>query len=1006
MRDARSRRDGTRRGRPQHGRLRPLSGRRGARTAVVALSLLLAPVLGLVLARTAMAAPHEVVVTSSSWSGGNDSNPGNGVCANAAGACTLRAAISEVNALPASFGEVVIRVAASVGAQGSNTPITGSGDPNASANFMRTGAVGFQTSGALFSVTRSNVTIDLDNRLSLNFSGTDAGENAVFFVDAANVQLLNIDQPLSSGTSFIFGPNAHDVVLDGGANGIRSRARTQNWNPERFVIFREGTSDITVRGYDLQGFFNDQASAGLFMFNGFTAASAQSPIRNITIEDIDVVNPPGTAGACGGSSAVGCRARLTSFVGTSHTAADRVRVEGLTFRDIYVQGMNLNSTSAAGSNTGSVSRILDFTGGWGGGTGTGGAPHIRDLTVENSVFANNLGQPQLHRAVIALPPAGRLSGTTRIQGNVFSTTAAGRAAINVPAAAVAQGANSTVPSDIHILDNHFDGFTHAGGAVHVQAAGTVTMQGNSFSRGGGQSNTVNEETVSGTAGQGMIRNRNNTANQNINTWFPTGPAGVLTGPAPAGAVAAEGSTWVDGSPQCVVMLPVQQPTAAPVPGQPVTIDIFWTLSNRAELHLGSVTGVTGSSAQVLVGLPVGEIDLPTAQFPEWMPNAPQSRVTVTNPMTGAVQGSLRVQTHVEGLGQLQSSQFSRTAPLTGNCSPQLTIDQSAGQLDPTMVRHLHYTVTSSIPLEPASLEAADIDLAVVATDATNDAARINARVLSVTEVPGGDGKRFDVVVAVDDSARVTASIAAGRVNTLGGIANLAPASSTDPVITFVNPLTLTPSQLSVVAGARDGGNYRIAVRSGAPLPTSTLSFPASVAQPAGTPTLSGEQTSELVDVVMAEGDVPAGTRAWLHHTVTSGDPLFHELVVPSLHVAMYSTRPHPRVERRAFTDVTDDSTPEAIEATGTPVPSGSRLIYRQPIWFVWTITNISTDDWASVLRDVTVYDTDLRLGPGGDGVIGHVEVLGFGESRKFAERIVLLPGDTRITDLRPGRSTP
>ena len=371
-----------------------------------------------------------------------------------------------------------------------------------------------------------------------------------------------IHQPLSSGASFVVGPNARDVLIDGAANGIRSDARTANWSPERFVVFREGAQDVTVRGYDVSGFYNVQTASGLFVFNGFTAASAQAPIQNVVIEDINVLNPAGTAGACSGTSGVGCRARLTSFIGTGHTAADRVHVHGLTFRNMFVQGMNEVSTTTAGSNTGHVSRTLDFTGGWGGGTGTGGAPHIRDLTIVDNWFVNNNGQPQAHRAFVALPPAGRLSGTTVIERNLFSTQASGRVAINVPAAATAQGAHSTAASQIFIRDNHFDGYNHAAGAVHFNATGTVTFSGNTFSRGGGQATTANEESVSGTAGGGMVRNRNNTANQNIHTWFPVGNARALDAPVPAEARPVAGSRVGDpDQPTCLATVDVQRPTA-------------------------------------------------------------------------------------------------------------------------------------------------------------------------------------------------------------------------------------------------------------------------------------------------------------------------------------------------------------------------------------------------------------------------------------------------------------
>jgi len=129
-------------------------------------------------------------VNHTQWAGGGDANPDDGVCANAAGQCTLRAAIHEANALNGSQGDVLIRVADSIGAQGANTPMTGA--VNQAGNRMSTASNSFQSSGATFHITAPGVTIDLDNRLAPNAGGNDTGELTLFFVDAPRVQLLNI----------------------------------------------------------------------------------------------------------------------------------------------------------------------------------------------------------------------------------------------------------------------------------------------------------------------------------------------------------------------------------------------------------------------------------------------------------------------------------------------------------------------------------------------------------------------------------------------------------------------------------------------------------------------------------------------------------------------------------------------------------------------------------------------------------------------------------------------
>ncbi|MCL2594634.1 MAG: hypothetical protein FWD83_03835 [Promicromonosporaceae bacterium] len=944
-----------------------------------------------VLVAHAMQSKHNLVVTHTQWAGGGDANPGDGICANSAGQCTLRAAIHEANALNGRPGEVLITVDPSIAP---GTPMTGTQNDNG--NRMLTTQVTFEDrAGAMFHIT-APMTIDLDDRLVPYAGGNDNNEMTLFYVEASGVELLNIHQPLTSGSSFVLAPSANNVLIDGAANGTRSTARTENWNPERFVVFREGSSNITVRGYDLSGFHTSQSEGGLFVFNGYTAGSASQPIRNILIDDIDVVNPAGTGGDCSGSRADGCRARFTNFVGGSYTDANRVHVHDLTFHNVSVQGMNSNSW-------GNVSSVLDFNAGWNGGSTSSNAPLIYNLTITDSIFANNVGLPELHRAIIALPPTGRLTGTTIIERNLFSTTTEARTAINVPGTNPVQGANSTFASQIYIRDNHFDGFSRGGGVVHLWQTGTATVQRNTFSRGGGQANTVNEESAALTALQGMVRNRNSTANQEIRTWYPTGTATVLAGPAPADAMAATPNEVLSHLSTCQVLVEATRPTAGTVPGRPVTLDVYWTAANRAEFYLGSAEGIVGDNAQIIVDLPIGTVDLPTAGLPDWMPNPPSTQAVITNQNTGAVNGFIRLQTHVE-LEQLQSSQYSRVVPITGSCSPQLTINQAESQLDPTSVRFLYYTVTSSLPINPDTFTPEDVTLTATPTELTIDADRINPRVISVTERDDAHLMVFDVVVAVDDSALVTAAIPAGAVASPGGITNLGPATSTDATIEFRNPLRATPGKFSVVTGDAKGYNYQLAILPGAPLPLSPLVFTTTVQQVQGAPFLrvsnaepiiaAGDTWSPPITITADAGNVIAGTKALVHHTLRSADALYNGLVVPSLEIHLFSTDPRIRIVRSAFIDVGNPTDAEAIMATGTLVSSGARLLYRQPICFVWTVSNISADDWASALLNIEVIDTDLRLGT--DGVIGHIDVLEIGESRHFAECTVLLPGDTRI----------
>ncbi len=66
----------------------------------------------------------------------------------------------------------------------------------------------------------------------------------------------------------------------------------------------------------------------------------------------------------------------------------------------------------------------------------------------------------------------------------------------------------------------------------------------------------------------------------------------------------------------------------------------------------------------------------------------------------------------------------------------------------------------------------------------------------MTAVEGSQDTEFVVIVRVDDSATVTASIAANTVTSTIGLANLSPATSTDNQITFTNPVVVSPAMLA------------------------------------------------------------------------------------------------------------------------------------------------------------------------------------------------------------------
>ncbi|MER7798261.1 hypothetical protein [Microbacterium sp. NPDC096154] len=944
-------------------------GRRVATAAVAATALVGAILVPVVVASSASAVT-DLVVDSPAW-GGSDADPGDGICATVellglGGHCTLRAAIEESNALNRPAGEVAITVSEELGTT-SMVGITG-----VELYRMLGSAVSDEDTGAIFNVT-APVTIDLGHRLFVDASYDDAPESAAFYLNGPDIQLLNADRVLGAGgSSIVVGPDARDVVIDGGGAVVDT---DEGYYPERFMVIREGVRGLTVRGYDVRGFYDSATSGGIFTFNSRSPYTAR---EDIVIEDVSVVHAA-SGTTCTASDGTGCRARLTNFWPFNGNNV----TDGLAFRGLEVRNM-----------TGQRGFAFASTQDWTGATSV----RVSDLQIADSTFANNQGAGTGEaNPFIMLPLGGRLTGETRISRNVFSRAASGQTYAIYYARGGALGdqamANSTTASQTYIEDNHFDGYTD--NTIRLFQVGVVTVKGNTFgTRTGSQARpaVAEEYSDSGVMLDNYSGIVNYNANQNIRTWAPSSAASVPQGPVPAGALRVEPAQA--GMPMCTATVEVQRITAtdstSKAPGEPVTLDVFWTADDTAEILLGSVTGVTGTAATLALPLPVGPVALPdgTAQ--------------AVDPSSGDVSGRIRLQTQVEGLAQLESSQYSRLVDVTGDCRPAVALNQATTQNDATLARDLHFTLTSSMPLDPASVTADDFVVAATATPDTIDAARLNPRVGAVTEVAGSGGMEWDVVVRVDDSATVTVELPADAVIALSGLGNETSAAHTDNAVTFVNPLVAVPGVMDVIAGERYGETFALGTRSGAPVPDADLIFTATVSQPDGTPAVSLSETSPViasggaktgeVTVTAAAGAVAAGTEATVSFAVSSDDADYDGLVAPRVHVMLYATDPAIRITKTAYVDVADPSSPESIEATGTLAPTGSRLTDRQAVCFVYTVTNASQDDWATRLTDITVADSDERLGE--NGVIATIPQLAQGETTKVSACTVLVPGDT------------
>jgi len=924
--------------------------------------------------------------------GGADASPGDGLCRTSAGLCTLRAAIEESNALKGQPGDILIQVDPSIQY---GTKMTGA----MNSDLMYTSNLNGQDSnGAQFWVT-SPVIIDLGHRLQ-PYSGTnDSNENAVFYLNGPDIQLLNVDNALSSGSSFVIGQNALRVTIDGDTmgmnNGLGITDATAAWGPERFIIVMQGAKNLTVRNYTVSGYYTTNDTSGIFLFYNPVQAVPSSITQDVVFDNIRIVNK--TTGSCGSSDGTGCNTRLLTFWqggydgGSQNSYANNV-INRLTFNRVQVQYLPSARIGLQFANPST--------------TANSQSSDVTDLTITNCKFTSIVPvSANQQDAFLLLPYAAYLRGTTTITNNVFTTTTTGAQAGTGTAIYFvgAEASNSTKASNVTIANNYFNGWGSAG-SVRTKGVGLVTVAGNTFGAATKSNSTLTEESGDTNVMYSFAANTTpyNSANQAILTWAPAGNAAVLSAALPAGALVVQGGTST-GLPQCTATVTVTKPTAGVnhtvVPADPVTLEVYWTGVQTAEVYLGKVSGVVGPDATLAVSLPVGQVSLPDG-----------GTVTPVNPTTGVAGGFLRVQTHVEGLAQLESSQYSRVVSVTGSCRPALTVNQAPGAADPTVGRDLHFLFVSSVPLDPMSVDFSTFTVTAVAVPQTTDASRLNPQITAVTPVAGSGDTQWDVVARVDDSAAVSVTVGAGAVTSTAGLTNASPASSVDNTITFLNPIRVDPSSFTLVTGEPNGKDYTVSLAAGAPPPISVLVFAATVDQPQGTPpvTLStavysiaeDADSAPPVTVYAAPGTVTANTPVTVTMTLSSADPEYNGLVVPTVKVYLFSTDPTIQITKSAYVNVSDPSTPTTIEATGTYTPRDSRLLDGQAICFVYTVTNTSADDWATTLSNVVVTDSDTRLGK--SGVIGTIPTIPMGQWAKLAACTSIQPVDTTVGGGTPG----
>jgi adhesin/invasin len=858
-------------------------------------------------------------------------------------------------------------------------------------------------SGAVFEIT-APVTIDLENRLrAAPPNNTAVPSAAVFHVNGPDITLQGIDNSWGAETTFYVGPDASDVHITGGVMA------TPNANPKRFMVVRGGATNVRLSDYEVSGFASNGTTQGWGFVDG---SSAAAPVSGLVIEG--VTYSAAAAGACNATSSAGCSSSpmslrnqtVTDFALTNsaidnfgqavNSSSRIVDLRGATVEALRFEG---NSVSAARMYPGNP--VIDF------GTTAATAAQVRDFDVSDNDFRDTAGTVGVSVGFLHLPQGAAISGSGAVRGNWFGgPMGSNPAALSTAGSAVfwagpKGSALNAEPSGVVVEDNVFRGWGDADrAAVHLSSTGAVTMQRNNFVWTRGTADPIHqEEGASARTTTRPFTNGGLAANGQLNTWWPTARHHTA------------GQTQILNVERCVLEMEIASPTDPGVgvavsnarfPSSPVQLDFYWGFSvqdfdrGSPAVYLESMV-IEQSSRQTV------RITLPAPGDPRISHLLPTDPVPIS-PTDGSVRGMIRIQTQDLTGEQTISSQYSRWVSISGSCRADLTIDQAEEQNDPTLARDLHYTVTSSIPLDPEQFTTDSIAFTAEPTEHTIDAERLNPRAVSVAPVEGTDNTEFSVIARVDDSAVVTAAIEPGRATAESGVTNIDAATSADNQITFTNPVVLDPSLVTLVTGSGEGTEYTLSTRPGAPVPSDDLRFTTAL-DSRGTelgvtlgspdPVLpAGSDTTGPLTVTVGSPDLDENNLSVLvGHTVASADTNYDGLVVQTLDVRLFSTNPDLEITKQAFIDVGDTSSPESVLQTGTEALAGSRLSDGQPVCWVYTVTNTSADDWATALTDIEVRDTDTRLGR--DGLIGTLPELAVGATHRLHACAVLIPVDTR-----------
>lgn len=527
-----------------------------------------------------------------------DANVGDGVCLTAAGECSLRAALEEANALPASEGDD-IRIEFAEGLSGDI--VHSGGTPRmfdeTLGNTAINNYIGF---GAFLHVNASRpLALDFDERIEL-LQNNDS-EYAMLFIESDDVVVENFDDAekrdiagagvasaggiMAAGTAIVIGGSR--VTL---RNGLSSDPGTIIM--ESCIALVDGASDVTVEDFYCRSsvlfgiYFDERGTYSNIALTGFETQGGQgfgdiwvefgtdeekTVVNGLTITDSEFRSQANQ----GLDYTIGIRensvvsdlvitesrfiAADTFGIGIFPTAVTNgLSVSGSTIdgtrQFIRDDGRTLQTGMTVSGNTfTSVSDDIVIL----------NSPH-QDALIENNQFLDSRGAGNV--AGVRVEPIASGSNNV-IRGNTFSQ----EEPTNKFAIWMRANPGVDLPTGWSIQDNAVVNIIGSlFGPIFLEFDGNTLTSGNTFgegTRGADVDNLAPENDDSF-----FVVNRNAGTNDRIQTWRATGA--VFTGTTVRVAVA----------PVTELRPGNTEPTL------PVSIDVYYSATNQAETYLGRIPG--------------------------------------------------------------------------------------------------------------------------------------------------------------------------------------------------------------------------------------------------------------------------------------------------------------------------------------------------------------------------------------------------------------------------------